>query len=406
MHFLSKRNRDEFLATPELVRFTLANGKDGPEPTLLVKTSTLTLKYLISLKKFRVGMFRVGENWIGYGLLLEDDVSHPATIWSLLEYPDELQGILGLTENSKCAIFLFNELALNVAWAEAEIDLSASKFRNFLNSSELHPVCDSSDHLAEVGMGIELLRDMELKVQGAGMLVSSKVVEWYPITNHYLTNRVEDSKISILDTDEGRQQEELAHWLTDNLHPLGAVRSPQIHEEAKIRELSDILLSYENGCFLIESKTLGIWARQALPSRNKLANDVAKHLRKAVGQLIGGVKNIRRGLKITDVKGNDVEVERKPTPHVIVLVPDLNLLIDAFEFDGDFFKRSCEECDALFHILDLSELLRIVQAANMISARSTAVTPMEAFDCYLIERSKISWEQKTPYFNVLLRFQD
>lgn len=406
MHLLSARNRDEFLATPELVRFVLADGKNGPEPTLLIKASTLSLKYLIRLKRFRLLLFRVQTECVGYGIQLDEDPDYQGTVWSLFEYPDEVAGALGLAKNSKCTVFLFNELALNVAWGEAEIDLSGKAATHLLGGLKLRSLGDARDVLDDVSAAINGLREGTTAPAEGLLLDWSAVPEWHPITNHYVTNRAEASLISIFETDEGRQQEALAHWLVDSLHPAGAVHSPQIHEESKVRELSDILLSYENGCFLIESKTLAIWVRDDLPSRKKLAIAVGKHLNKAVGQLAGGVKNLRRGLRVTDVQGNHVKVTHAPPPHVIVLVPDLNLLWDASEFGGDFFKQACIKCGGYFHILDPAELLRIVQAAEMIAARDKSTTPMMALDYYLIERAKTSWIQATPDFNVLLRFED
>jgi hypothetical protein len=406
MHVLSARNRDEFLATPELVRFELARGQDGLEPTLLLKTTTLTAKFLLRLKRFRFVIFRVAKNWTAYGIQVDDDPDHPATLWSVFEYPDELAGATGLTVSSKCVVFLFNELALNVAWSEVNLDLSSHAAQMLLSGVELHPPDDNESFGGAVGSALDAARLGKLDSAKGLMMDWTTVPEWHPVYNHYITNQAQRSLVSIFEPDEGGQQEEMALWLVDNLHPTGAVRSPQIHEEAKVRELSDLLLSYEHGFFLFESKALGIWVRDSLPTRTKLSRAVAKHLEKAISQLAGGVKNVKRGLRVTDLQGNEIEIERRPKPHVIVLVPDLNLLWDSPEFGGEFFKKMCIEFGGFFHILDPAELLRIVQAAAMIASRGKATTKMMAFDSYLMDRAKLSWSQPTADFNVLLRFAD
>jgi hypothetical protein len=166
-------------------------------------------------------------------------------------------------------------------------------------------------------------------------------------------------------------------------------------------------MSHEYGAFLIESKTLAILVRSEIPRRDKLAAQVRKHhLPEAMRQLSGGLKNLRRGLRITDQKGNDISVERKALPHVIVLMPDLTLLHDATEFGGEFFMEKCLECEAFFHILDPGQLLRVVQAAGMIARRSKSVTLLMAFDHLLMERAKRSWKLQTPDFDVIHSFVD
>ena len=405
MHLLSARNRSEFLAVPQLVRFTLAQGKDGSEAVLLIKSSTLTLKYLLRLKRFCLVVLRIGAKWLVYGIQIDDDPEHPVVLWSLLEYDDEVDAMRALMAHPKCVLFLFNELVANVAWGEVDIDLSDEPLRALIESATLHPT-DDMDALGEVSQRIEALHRGELTPTDGHVLILPDVRAWHPITSHYITNRASRSLISIFETDEGAQQEEIALWLTDNLQPTGAVKNPQVHELNKVRELSDLLLSHEYGTFLIESKTLSVLAREALPNRAKLSRDVIKRLRKATSQLVGGVKNLRRGLRITDAEGREVEVERTKPPHVIVLVPDLTLLSEATEFGGDFIRESSKKSGGVFHILDPKELLRIVQAAEMISARGETTTPIMAFDFYLMERFKRAVTSNTPNFGVLIRFED
>lgn len=55
------------------------------------------------------------------------------------------------------------------------------------------------------------------------------------------------------------------------------------------------------------------------------------------------------------------------------------------------------------YILDPAELLRLVQAGGMTAATSQTLTPLMAFDHYLLERAKITMRNQTPYFSVLFR---
>lgn len=400
MHMLSDRYRSEFLAVPQLVRFTMASGEHGPEPTLLIKTTTLELKYLLRQKRFGLLLLRVGDS-VAYGVIIEDDPVHPAFVWSFFESEDEINALKALEANSSCAVFLFNELAVNVAERDILLPLPAAT-RSFLDNILLHPPQDTA--AAELlGSTVDAFYEGTLQPGQAVRIGPFEVPSWHPITSHYITNRAMASPIHLFETDEGDQQEHIALWLIDNLHPKGAVKNPQIEEPKRARELCDVLMSYEKGMFLIESKTLNVMSRPTLPDRVKLEGDVIKHIDKAVGQLVGAVRNAKNGYRVSDEKNNAIELELTQPPHLIVLVPDLSLLHAATSFGGQFFRETSTKVAGFFHILDPVELLRTVQAAQMIAERSKTITPIMAWDWYLIERSKIALSQPTPNFHVLFR---
>lgn len=386
---------------PQLVRFTVAQGADGLETTLLIKATNLSLKYLVRRKRLRFFLLRAGDDWLGYGIEVPDDPDHPGLIWSIMERDDERAALEALARDPKCVAFLFNEALANVAWADLQLDLSGADAKHLIETSTFAP----SDDRAMAAMQ-KVFAEMDANHSpstGQFMRELPPVAEWHPIQSTYITNRAAQSSLSIFDKDEGAQQEEVALWLIDNLRPEGAIKNPQIHEPKKPRELSDLLLSYEYGTFLVESKTLSVMTRDSLPPRPKLARDLIKRLDKAVNQLVGGLKNIQRGYRVTDLAGADVEVNRTHLPHVIVLVPDLSLLASETAYGGSFFARIMERAGAFFHILDPAELLRMVQAAGMIAEDSTKLTTMMAFDCYLMERAKLATQRATPYFGMLYR---
>ena len=67
MYILAGRRRDEFLACPQLVRM----GEGTGPPVLLLKTTTLSAKYLLRSAKLRVVVLRV-RGYLLYGLLFDD----------------------------------------------------------------------------------------------------------------------------------------------------------------------------------------------------------------------------------------------------------------------------------------------------------------------------------------------
>jgi hypothetical protein len=162
---------------------------------------------------------------------------------------------------------------------------------------------------------------------------------------------------------------------------------PQIVQHGKQRELCDILLSYHGGSILIESKALGFSSRRKLASRDELAQDCRKHVRKAERQLRGAWRQIKSGAIVTDREGVTYEVERTAPPHCIILVPDLSLLSGEGSAEGIYLvAKFGQDLQGFLHLLDPSSLLRTSQAAAMLSAAGTSTTPMMAFDAWLIER--------------------
>lgn len=397
VHVLASHLRSEFLAVPELVRFDMPQGKDGFEPTLLIKSNSLRLKYLLREKSFRLIVTRVGQK-IAYGVEIPDDPDAPALAWSFLERSAEARALSTLIENPQCVVFLFNELAVSVAWTKVEARIDTS-FSAALENLEFHPELDQTGENIVADRFDEIRADPN--VQGAQVLPFSDV-KWHELRVHYVTNSIGSSSLSLFNEDEGGQQEELAVWLTDALHPKGCVKSPQVQETVP-RELTDILLSYDYGAILIESKALTILARNQLPDRRKLASDLAKHLRKASKQLVGGIRNLKNGLAVKDQAGNELYIEREKPAHCIILVPDLSLLHDATDFGKEFIFNFMEATGGFLHILDPAELLRVVQASEMIARNSTRLTPIMGFDWYLMKRAEYATKHDTPHLGVLFR---
>src|SRR5229473_3363647 len=102
IHDLSSKYRREFSGSIEAVRFGMA--RDGNSrspvpltPVLLIKAVTLTLKYLVRLRTFRLLFWKLepsGHLW--YGVQIGDDPSYPGTLWSVAESEEELVAVSSL----------------------------------------------------------------------------------------------------------------------------------------------------------------------------------------------------------------------------------------------------------------------------------------------------------------------
>lgn len=399
MHLLSGRNRDEFLAVPQLVRFDYIKNKGGMEPTLLIKGNSLLLKYVVLGARLQLAFTKCDDRLL-YGLRVFDDTRDDGIIWSVAEREKELDAIRGLVEGQPLVAFLFNEIVVNVAWNDFP-DLEVRDSLSHLIQNVKLGAIDQDKISRPASILLEQLRqpDNDWVTQDIGGRN-----DWKPLCNHFITAKGSSSLIDLFNTDEGNQQEQIGIWLTDNLQPSGAYHSPQRpHKGIETRELTDILLSHEFGAILIESKTLSIMTRERLPDRAKLKRDVSGHITKAFKQLRGGTRQLRDGAEISTLKGDVLSIEREHPAHAIVLIPDLDLIENKKVYGQEFINNFIKDTGAFPHLLDIAELLRVIQAAEMISSRDTTTTLMMALDYYLLERIKKASEVGTLCIEVLLR---
>lgn len=405
MHWLSAHYRSEFLATPQLVRFDYAKVKDGFEPTLLVKGDALILKYIVKGVALQFVAARVRGDRLLYGLLIFDDPSGPALLWSIMERTEEQQALFRLAEGEQCQVFLFNELAVNVAWTAIPLNVSSSRLGSLAASAALgktdHGIMASTlDRVISRARSRDAV-DPELVVVDVPLVTS-----WRMVKNTLITNQASASHLDLFDLDEGRQQEKLVTWLTDNLKPSVSIDQPQVQKGKKLRELTDALLSYPLGTFIFESKALALLTRPELPDRVTLTKNILGHINKAASQLKGAIRQLKAGAEITDGAGKVWPVDRRHPIHGIILIPNLRLLPK--KFGAEIMLDFMEATGGYIHILDPSELLRIVQTSEEFVRRSEsqAITPMMAFDSRLIARAEHCIEDGSLNVEIITHFVD
>jgi hypothetical protein len=140
MHQLSTRFRREFSASIEAVRVGMANEDDSIVPVLLIKGTSLSLKYLIRLRTFRLSLWRLrpGQH-LGYGVEIPDDPMNPATLWSVAESEEELLALAGIALRKEVTLFLFNEENLNVASTMVQLKFYGDSFAELLAGTAVAP---------------------------------------------------------------------------------------------------------------------------------------------------------------------------------------------------------------------------------------------------------------------------
>ena len=197
MHILSKQHHIEFCSIPELVRFTMAHGSNGLEPTLLVKTLSLSIKYMMHSKFLRLFLVKLPGNVLGYGVTIDDDHDHPGFVWSVMEKEDERNALLAFFQHSECTVFLFNELVVSTTWAIATFLTKDSRIIDWVTNANLGI---SDDDLARTNMSRELDEHVKKPNHGGIMVLDSiEIKEWTSVRNTYITSRADTSLVSFSD---------------------------------------------------------------------------------------------------------------------------------------------------------------------------------------------------------------
>ena len=322
----------------------------------------------------------------------------------MIECDDERNALLSFFRNSRCTVFTFNELIISTTWTTAIVSDCNRKIIDWISSAALGNSEDQKirnimsrklDLLAEDSNCPDVCAIDPIQIEG-----------WAIVNNTYITTRSHASSISFSDPNEGAQQEQTALWLIDSLEPFRAIVNPKLVQFGRSnRELTDLLLSYPLGAFLFESKSLSIFSREKLPERKKLSRNLSKEVKKAARQLKGGIRALREGGSVIDQHGKSVNVERKFPMHAIILVPDLLLLEKAPQFGRGFLEQFLSETGCLLQILDLKELFRMVQAAQILESHTNSVTRMMCFDAHMVERFQAAKNCYNPCFQFLLHLE-
>jgi len=319
----------------------------------------------------------------------------------LLGNDDESAALQQLCKNNNnFSIYLFNEACANCAWTTGSLAIG----QEVIFSLEEARIDDPNPDLyvEEIGAALEHIRRGELhNIIKIGISVDGN---WRPLRSHFILNGVRTAALNLLVDNEGTHQEQLAHALLGNLSPSGAYPNSQLHEPSGKKEFIDILVTYEFGTILLESKTLSIFdQRNTLPNRQKLRKNIQKSAERARKQLEVAARKLRKGVTVFDENGNVIRLERMKPPHCILLVPELDLLTEESHKWLSHIVHFMKSTGAFLHVLDTVQLFRMMQAAEMIAKASKSTTLMMAFDYYLIQRAEAVASRRSINFDMILR---
>lgn len=336
---------------------------DGDKVALIAKAASTTIKAVTQgcRIKLYIGVNEGVKNYYAIALKVFDSIENPILIPMTPRFQREAAGITGLSENLKFSFTMYNEVYMPSVCGEGILNMLDGRISKIIfpdnyvfaeTIEEVNQVIDSFCFTIDPAYGTPNFHnfsvycfDLELTKLRSMLVISSN--EFGSINN----------QIDI--SDEGLSQEEQLAQFLENIHSDNVYHSPNVKIGKKERELIDIL-SFDGNCnYLIESKALCLNDSGHSISDDRKSSTLIKGAKKALSQLKGAAKAIRRGEKITTDDGTVINIIREQDIHGIVIVSDL-LASEAWDDVISIIKQESEE-GLYFHVIQFPEFINTIK---------------------------------------------
>ncbi|WOI37293.1 hypothetical protein R1T43_19215 [Alteromonas sp. CI.11.F.A3] len=303
----------------------------------------------------------------------------------------EILGIIGITKGFKFKLSIYNEI--NAVCFESECSISTSS-RSFgweeLSGGEVKPtssidemnkVLDSFCYEISPHYGTTKWFESECVVCDVSMSNIKEIPFLLEMASNELCYQGINSQ------DQGGDQElQIAHFL-QNTFIRNIYHSPNVTTGKKTRELTDILAYTEQRNFLIESKSIAVGPVLREISQERRISALIKHAKKALGQLEGSIKAVKRKDSLTDLYGRDIKPFTTDYNHGIAVISEF-IPSDKWLEVIELIEKLAEENNAYFHVISYPELIKTLKIAG---------SPDIDFEQCLIQRFEAMRENRTLY---------
>lgn len=388
MHIPSQRVQQEMISEVASIWYVPAN--NGAESAVLIKAPTPSIKAIIAGCPFKL-IFGKADTHLCTGVTISDIPDAPLILSGIQRNLEEHLALFRILQDCTSPIFLFNEMDVCVAWANATLpELDAAKVSTFIGDpSKLYvgQFTEETSHTLdcfEFSVNSTIGHSNVSKIPIKELQVS--VGFWNIITSYfYGENSFEPVMIDRFE--EGKSFERTIWAALSPVFPDSLFKNSKILNGEKMREFTDIFAFYPYGSFLIEAKDLSVFSAGFQRRQFRRISGIQKQVKKAIGQLVGACKDFTDGKKIFSANDVEISVNRSKPPHCIILITELPLAGD-WEEIVNLLCNAMKETGAFFHLLDLQELLILLKGS---SGNSTL------FDYNLIQREKLFLEVKSVF---------
>ncbi len=332
---------------------------------------------------------RGNKTYFHTGARIYDDATNHTNVSNPNKYLREYRAIQNVFKEEGIIIEFYNELVVCVATAEIRF-LNEERIRlleflgniNTLFVGEYNSEISLSLDAFDVSLDNSNFRNEAYEIP---VIFTECFLRNWNNVNNTIVGISEAHKLNISNINEGGIFEKQVWASMETLFNYDLFLNPEIIENNKKRELTDILAFYEYGVFLLETKALGVLALDKEQSMDRKVSNIQKQIRKAISQLVGANKKIAKNIQIVSGKGTEIKFNRNIIPHCIVLVSELLPFGEWEDLEMEMMKTMVDE-NIYLHILDFREFMNFIKAAG---------GKKEYFDYYLMHRAEKFAEVKS-----------
>jgi hypothetical protein len=381
MHIPSAEIYKEMLRETASVWFVPADGSDTH--AILLKAPANILKAIIQGCEVSISFaISQSENLpvLVSCVQIDDDKGAPIMVLNPHINSIEHKALPEILNRKSTPLFLYDELSRNIAWSESSwknctenISQLISLFQPFYTGSFSKNVESALDSL-------QISLDPTVIIPSANQINFERVnivFQGFNAIDIYSYSVNDQAHMfNALSTDEGGGFEQSSWQLAENLFDCQLYKSPQtISSNGKKRELIDIFGFTEKGVFLFEIKVASVLNTSPKRTTERRAKNIEGQINKAIGQLCGAIRVVRKNQKITSNFGVELNFNRQIVPHGVVVISEMMPSIDWERISKTLIEESLES-SAMLHIVDLEELKNLIAHSNSI----------DHFDYYLMQR--------------------
>ena len=380
MHLPSERVYREMRSEEASLWYVPANS--GEELAFLIKAPTSCIKALLAGCPLRL-VYGKNVSHLCTGVRILDMPDAPIYFSGVQREPEEHRALSRALQDRRFPVFLFNEMDVCIAWTNVEIAAEdASQVAHFLGDESLLYI---GPFTKEASNSLDCFC---FSIDSTHTYADAKVIPTVDIpttlepwrTNHVSFVGIRGYHTITLDDKNEGEMLECAVWASlESVFPLTLYKSPQVKRGDKMRELTDVFSFYEYGNFLIEAKDLSVLQAGYGRDQARRTKGIQKQVKKAISQLIGASKALKRGESVFDAQGIELQVDRTNSDHCIVLITELMHWGDWSEIEA-LLADAMGVTGAFFHLLDLREFIGLLKGS---SGKATLL------DYNLMERCKV-----------------
>jgi len=368
---------EEIRASPVGLWFDCSKGTNK----IIVKVSTYLIKHIyngVKIDLITAIYVNLNDKYPMLGLRVFDDPDYPSLITERVE-TKQLINFKNVVQSQSIEVELYDELGFPSLFGSVKIDRNiqdelANYYGDpyqFTNDKDFSKARESLDFFA-----ISLENE---KATGRIIKLDYFKIIFYDlaqIENFYIGSR-KTAKISPLNPIEGDQLEHQIAIASESIFYQNTFKSPYVQKGDKRRELIDVLMKYDHGLFLIETKAMSVFNKNDQKFERKVKN-IVNQVKKGIDQLIGANKQLKKGSYLFDVNDNKISYDSEMITQNIVLVSEL-VKFDDQEDIKEYLLKSMISNNLSIQLIGFDEYMLIIKAAE---------GKMELFDYYLLERMK------------------